>query len=156
MRCLAGIFIALLLASSAFAQSITTTPTPVGLPGIGVQRVLCSIRAANLNTTADQACIVPATVTAWAPTAIWTTNCAGTLTLAIGGVYPAAAKSGTPLVAAIQAYSSLTTSILILPLTLATGIVTTRYAVNTVYLSLTTGAGSAATCDFYVVGVDLT
>lgn len=129
--------------------SVTNTVT-------GAVRVLCSIRAANMNTTADQACTIPAGITAWAPTSVIMTNCSGTLTLAVGGVYPAASKGGTPMVAATQAYSALTTAALVLLSTLAAGIATNRYAVNTVYLSLTTAAGSAAACDMYVTGTDLT
>jgi hypothetical protein len=122
----------------------------------GVNRVLCSIRAANFNSTADQACAILASVTAWAPTSIVATNCTGTFKLAAGGVYPATSKGGTALVAAAQAYTALTGSAIVLGLTLAANIATTRYAINTVYLSLTTAAGSAATCDFYVIGNDLT
>ena len=122
----------------------------------GVARVLCSIRAANFNVTTDQACAIPASVTAWVPTSILVTNCSGTFTLAAGGVYPTTSKGGTALVAAAQAYTSLTGATVVLGLTLAATIATTRYTVNTVYLSLTTGTGSAATCDFYVVGNDLT
>lgn len=122
----------------------------------GAQRVLCSVRTANFNTTADQVCTIPAAVTTWAPTAIWTTNCTTSLTTAAGGIYPTTAKGGTPLVAAVQVYTALTASTIILPLTLAANIATTRYAINTVYLSLTLGQGTAATCDLFLIGVDLT
>jgi hypothetical protein len=122
----------------------------------GVNRVLCSIRGANFNITTDQACAIPASVTAWMPTSIIVTNCSGTFTLAAGGVYPTTSKGGTALVAAAQAYTALAGATVVLALTLASGIATTRQAINTVYLSLTTGAGSAATCDFYVIGNDLT
>jgi hypothetical protein len=123
---------------------------------IGVNRVLCSIRAANFNITTDQSCIIPASITAWVPTSIVVTNCSGTFTLAAGGVYPATSKGGTALVAAAQAYTALTGAAVVLGLTLAANIATTRLTINTVYLSLTTGTGGAATCDFYVIGNDLT
>lgn len=126
------------------------------LNSIGAQRILCSIRTANFNTTTDQACPISSSITVWAPTAIWTTNCTTSLTLAAGGVYPTTSKGGTPLVAAVQVYSALSTAAIILPLTLAANIATTRYTVANVYLSLTTGQGTAATCDVYVLGVDLT
>lgn len=122
----------------------------------GANRVLCSIRASNMNSTADQPCTIPAAVTAWAPLSIMATNCTGTLTFAVGGFYPAASKGGTALVSAAQAYSALTTPTQVLITTMAAGIATTRYTVNTVYFSLTTAAGSAATCDIYVTGTDLT
>jgi hypothetical protein len=123
---------------------------------VGVNRVLCSIRSANFNITTDQTCTIPASVTAWVPTSILVTNCSGTFTLAVGGVYPAASKAGTALVAAAQAYTALSGATVVLGLTLAANIATTRLTINTVYLSLTTSAGSAATCDFYVIGNDLT
>jgi hypothetical protein len=117
-------------------------------------RVLCSIRTANFNTTADQTCSIPGTITAWNPTSVLVTNCSASLTLAAGGVYPAASKGGTAIVAAAQVYTALTAATIILPLTLATG--NTRYTVSSVFLSLTTGQGTAATCDFYLIGNDLT
>ena len=122
----------------------------------GVSRVLCSIRAANFNVTTDQSCVIPASITAWVPTSILVTNCSGTFTLAAGGVYPTTSKGGTALVAAAQVYTALTGATVILGLTLAANIATTRQTVNAVYLSLTTGTGGAATCDFYVIGTDLT
>src|ERR1700733_6681890 len=61
----------------------------------GAQRVLCSIRAANMNITTDQVCTIPAAVTAWAPTALMVTNCSATPTLAVGGFYPTTSKGGT-------------------------------------------------------------
>lgn len=122
----------------------------------GTQRVLCSIRGANFNTTADQPCTIPSSVTAWYPTAIAVTNCSANLTTAAGGVYPAAAKAGTSLVAAVQIYTALTTSSIVLPLTLAANIATTRYTINTLYLGLTLAQGGAATCDVFVLGADLT
>jgi hypothetical protein len=128
----------------------------IGVPGAGVVRVLCSIRSANFNITTDQACTIPSSVTAWVPTSIIVTNCSGTFTLAAGGVYPTTSKGGTALVAAAQAYTALSGSSIVLALTMAANIATTRQTANTLYLSLTTGAGSAATCDFYVIGNDLT
>jgi hypothetical protein len=40
--------------------------------------------------------------------------------------------------------------------TLAAGIATNRFTVNSTYFSLTTGAGSASLCDIYLIGTDLT
>jgi hypothetical protein len=123
---------------------------------VGVDRVMCSIRSANFNTTADQACALPASVTAWTPIGIKVTNCSTSLTLAVGGIYPATSKGGTALVAATQIYSALTGATVVLNLTMAANIATTRYTVSTVYLALTTAQGGAATCDLYVEGLDLT
>lgn len=147
-------FIVALLVGPAFAQFNVGGPV-TNNTATGTNRVLCSVRGANMNTTADQACTIPASVTAWAPLSVLATNCTGTLTLAVGGFYPAASKAGTPLVAATQAYSALTTSAFVLVTTLAAGIATNRYTINTTYLSLTTAAGGAATCDIYLTGTDL-
>ena len=144
------------LCTSALAQGFGSGgAVTINNTTTGANRVLCSIRAANMNSTADQACTIPAAITAWAPLSVLATNCTGTLTLAVGGFYPATSKGGTPLIAATQAYSSLTTSALVLMTTLAAGIATNRYAINTTYFALTTAAGSAATCDIYLTGTDL-
>jgi hypothetical protein len=119
-------------------------------------RVLCSIRAANFNVTTDQACAIAAAVTAYTVTSILITNCSTSMTLAVGGVYPTTSKGGTALVAAAQVYTALTASTITLLATLAANIATTRYTATNLYLSLTTGQGTAATCDFYVLGNDLT
>lgn len=119
-------------------------------------RVLCSIRAANFNVTTDQACTIAAAVTVFSVTSVLVTNCSTSMTLAVGGVYPTTSKGGTALVAAAQVYTALTASTVTLLATLAANIATTRYTAATLYLSLTTGQGTAATCDFYILGNDLT
>lgn len=157
MRKLLPILLASALSiSPAAAQFGSGGSVTVNNTAANTNRVLCSIRAANFNTTTDQLCTIPAGVTAWVPTSIITTNCSGTFTLAAGGVYPTTSKGGTALVAAAQAYTALTGASVVLGLTMAANIATTRQTVNSLYLSLTTGTGSAATCDFYVIGNDLT
>lgn len=108
---------------------------------------IARLTGANMNSTADQA--IPLPTGNWLPTAIIVTNASTSLTTAAGGVYPAASKAGTALVAAGQAYSALTTSVKQLALTLAT---TDRQVVSTIYLSLTTPQGGAATADVLVYG----
>lgn len=142
--------------SPSFAQWGGGGGATINSTAAGTDRVLCSIRAANFNSTADQACVIAAGVTAWTPTVIITTNCTASLTLAAGGVYPTTSKGGTALVAAAQIYTALTASTVVLGLTLAANIATIRYTATTVYLALTTAQGTAATCDFYVWGRDLT
>jgi hypothetical protein len=123
--------------------------------GAGATRVMCSIRGANFNVTTDQACTLPTAITAWVPTQIIVTNCSASLTTAAGGVYPATSKGGTALVGSAQVYTTLTASTIVFPLTAAAGMITTRQTIGTVYLSLTLAQGSAATCDFFVLGQDL-
>ncbi len=122
-----------------------------------MQRVLGSLRGANMNTTADQVIAIAAGVSKYLVTAVYVTNCSTNLTLAVGGVYSAASKGGTAVVANTQLYSGLTgTSTQLLPLTIAAaGLIVALTGAN-MYLSLTTAQGGAATADVYIVGVDLT
>ena len=139
---------------SSIAQSCQQLPT-AATPS-GVQRVLGSLRGANFNSTADQAIPIPSTISAFTISQILVTNCSVSLTLAVGGFYPTTSKGGTPIVAATQIYSSLTSASVLLPATIAATPLITRYSIGNVYFSLTTAQGTAATCDIYVVGVDLT
>lgn len=142
--------IALFFASPACADMITAPPNVAGL-----QRVLGTLRGANFNSTADQA--IPITNSAsYSITSVIVTNCSTSLTLAAGGFYPTTSKGGTAIVAAAQLYSALTGTTVLLSATVAATPLVTRYTAQTLYLSLTTGQGGAATCDVYVAGVDLT
>ncbi len=107
-----------------------------------------------MNSTADQ--YISLNTGVWIPTAILVTNASTSLTTAVGGFYPSAAKAGTPLVAAIQVYTALTDGTIGLFTTLAANIATTRYAQNFLYFALTTAQGAAATADIYIIGTDLT
>lgn len=127
----------------------------------GAERVIASQAGANFNDTSDQPIILPARMQAFMLTRIIGTNSAVSLATATGGIYPAASKAGTPLVAASQAYSSLNAITKLLSLTLASAVATTRYSRTNLadwalYFSLTTGQSSAATMDLYVCGIDLT
>lgn len=125
-------------------------------PGVkGMQRVIASIRSANMNSTADQALTPPPAITKFIVTSILVTNASASLTTAAGGVYPAASKGGTPLVAAITTYTALTSSGILFAPALAGTVAATPYTAP-LFLSLTLGQGSAATADIYVIGVDLT
>lgn len=105
------------------------------------------LTGANMNSTADQSiAIASATYTI---TAIVVTNASTSLTTCAGGVYTTTSKGGTAVVAAGQVYSALTTATKQLALTLND---TDRRTVSTLYLSLTTGQGGAATADLYIFG----
>jgi len=118
---------------------------------------------ANMNVTTDQniPLIIPGGYSRYRIEAIYANNASVSLTTAAGGIYPAAAKAGVPLVAAGQAYAGLTApgdnaAGSALALTLAAAAATTEFnAVQTalgLFLSLTTPQGAAATADFYVYG----
>jgi hypothetical protein len=134
-------------------------PFPAG------QRVIASLRGANFNTTNDQPIAIPQRFVAFQLTSIIITNASVNLTTAAGGFYPAAAKGGTPIVAAAQAYSSLTTAASLMTATLASFGANTRFSsanlgsiggLLMIWLSLTTGQGAPATADVYLCGIDLT
>lgn len=116
---------------------------------------------ANMNVTTDQNIPIqlPPGFTRYRIEAIYVNNASISLTTAAGGVYPAAAKAGVPLVAAAQAYAGLTApgenaAGSALALTLAAAAATTEFnAVQTalgLFFALTTAQGAAATADIYV------
>jgi len=126
----------------------------------GVEQVLFKLEAANFNVTTDQAFVpiggvvpvnyritrIRATIT---PSST-TTN----LTTAAGGIYTAASKGGSAIVAAAQAYSTLSALATGLDLTIAAA---GAQPLTTVpILSLTTGQGAASTVDLYILGFVVT
>ena len=79
-------------------------------------------------------------------------NCSTSLTLAAGGIYTATSKGGTAIVASTQVYTVLTGGSKVLDVTLAAIVATDVLTAKPLYLSLTTGQGSAATCNVAVFG----
>jgi hypothetical protein len=115
--------------------------------------VLFRLRGANMNVTTDQEFERLGVYPSYIITAIRCCNASTSLTTAAGGIYSAASKGGDTLVAAGQAYSTLTGSTLGLDLTLAA--VARGVRTGAPILSLTTAQGGAATADFYVIGLAL-
>lgn len=105
---------------------------------------------ANMNSTADQAIQIGAG--RYVVRFITVQNPSISLTTAAGGVYTAASKGGSAIVAAAQAYSALTGSTKILNLTLAAVAATDVRTEAQLFLSLTTAQGAAATADVFVFG----
>lgn len=103
-----------------------------------------------MNTTSDQE--IPVPFGKYVIRNIVATNPSTSLTLAVGGVYTEAAKSGITVVLAIQVFSGLTGGTKFIDLTLASGVTGDTITASTLYLSLTTAQGSAATMDLYVYG----
>lgn len=126
----------------------------------GVEQVLFKLVAADFNVTTDQQFIpiggvpinnyritrIRATLT---PTST-TTN----LTTAAGGIYTAASKGGSAIVASDQAYTALASLATGLDLTIAAAGL--QPLTTTPYLSLTTGQGAASTVDLYILGFIIT
>jgi hypothetical protein len=78
------------------------------------------------------------------------TSVAG-MSTAAGGVYPAASKGGSAIVANTQVFTGLTNAATALDLTLAAA-AAVQAAGNPIVLSLTTPQGAAATADLYAFG----
>jgi hypothetical protein len=127
-------------------QVFTTQPAKQEL-------ILFQLITANMNVTTDQSFTKLLGFTNYVITRIRAVNSSGSLTTAAGGVYTAAAKGGNAIVAAAQAYSTLTGSTIGMDLTIAA--VGNGLQTATPILSLTTGQGAAMTCDMYVIGVPL-
>lgn len=108
----------------------------------------------NMNVTTDQQ--IPLWVAAnqfYRITKISFKNCSGSVTTAAGGVYTAASKGGTAVVAATQVYSGITGSTLALDLTIVAAPGLTEFAgTSPLFESLTTAQGAAMTCDEFVFG----
>ena len=129
-------------------------------PNPYAQRVLASFLGADFNDTGDQPIILPATLNAFQLTGVLITNASASLTTAVGGFYPQALKAGTPIVAAGQVYTALTTSLLLMNATIAAYGLAQRFSRTqlpdwAVYFSLTTPQGAAATADIYLLGIEL-
>lgn len=118
-------------------------------------RLIGKLIGANMNVTTDNIIPISEQGDKFIFDRIIVTNASISLTTAVGGVYTAAAKGGTQLVANSQVYSALTATNKWVALTLANTALTDVFdaAVQTnVYLNLTTAQGAAATADVYVFG----
>ncbi len=124
------------------------------LPNRFGQILLGQLISANMNSTSDQQIVIFSAPAKYIIRRIVATNASTSLTTAAGGIYPAVSKGGTAIVAAAQAYSGLTAAGKFIDLTVASAYTTGGdvLTVKSIFLSLTTGQGSAATADIYVYG----
>ena len=163
MMKLLGLLLGLaLFASNAKAQTqfqFPTAPWSAFAPG----KIECGwLYGANFNSTADQAIPISVPTATYMVESIAISNPSVSMTTAQGGFYTAISKGGVTIVASSQAYSSLTgntanTTGNAMMATLATAGNTTDFqgptqtsAINTIYFSLTTAQGAAATADIRV------
>lgn len=113
--------------------------------------LLFSLRAANFNATSDQI-LTPTFNGKFRVKRIVVINTSvNGMSAAAGGIYTAASKGGSAIVAAGQVYTGLTNALTALELTLALPSVA-LVAGTPLYFSLTTAQGAAATADLYVYG----
>jgi hypothetical protein len=130
-----------------------TVGGPYGLSDAMPSMLLLGVLlGANMNSTVDQPIVLECSK--YRLREILITNASVSLTTAVGGIYDAASKGGNALVPATQAFNALTGATLAIspPLTGVTGQIATA---QTIFLSLTTGQGAAATADIYVYGTEL-
>lgn len=124
---------------------MSTVNVNAGVAYSATEVLLGKLSGANLNSTLDQA--ISLLSGNKRITRIVATGPSGTTATAAGGIYTAASKGGTAIVAASQTYSALTGT-LKLNLTLAGDYITG----STIYFSLTTAEGSASLCNIHVFG----
>jgi len=125
-----------------------------GLSEFGVQaeQLLFVGRGLNLQSTEDQALTKMFSGSAYIPTRILAVRKTGGVTVACaGGIYTAAAKGGTDIVAAGQSYAAVTGTLGFIAATIEA--LTVAFTENPLYLSLTTGSTGACTADVFVFGV---
>jgi hypothetical protein len=124
------------------------------LPDRFGQILLGQLIGANMNSTSDQQIVIFSAPAKYIIRRIVVTNASTSLTTAVGGIYPAVSKGGTAIVANTQVYSGLTASGKFVDLTIASGYTSGGdvLTVKSIYLSLTTPQGAAATADIEVYG----
>ena len=118
--------------------------------GIGGYGLIGILRGVNMNITTDNT--IPMTAASYNLRRITMTNASISLTTAAGGIYTAASKGGTAVVAAAQTYAALTSATVTLDLTIAAAGQNVITAANPLFLNLTTAQGAAATSDIYIYG----
>jgi hypothetical protein len=123
------------------------------VPTGGGATLLGSFTGLNMNITTDQSLTltVPSGAYYFLKYAVGR-NASTSLTTAAGGIYTAASKGGTAVVAATQAYTALTGSTLSFALTVVAGQLLVLQTANPLFFSLTTGQGAAATMDLLIYG----
>jgi hypothetical protein len=136
--------------------------SPVIAPGLSgflnIETPLFALTGANMNVTTDQQFTLRSGLTGqfstYDITRIRVTFVSGAaLTTAAGGIYTAASKGGTVLVAATQTFATLTGTGLAMELALTPAGMVTQSGQTPFYLSLTTPQGAAATVNVVVYGI---
>ena len=159
----AGLALAVLGIGAALAQGTTFQFPGSPWQAFAPASVECGVvRGINMNVTTDQPIVISVPSATYTVEAIEVSAPSVSMTTAAGGIYSAASKGGVAIVANSQAYSSLTTNAVnatgnSLLLTLSTAGQTTRFQgyqqsspISTLYFSLTTPQGAAATANVRV------
>lgn len=116
------------------------------------QRPLFVLRAANMQSTADQQFVKTSNFTLYIPRRILAKRVSGGTSVACaGGIYTAASKAGDAMVGVGQSWVLLTGAGKTVDGTIAAIALTDSHS-QTPYLSLTTGSTAAATADIFIFG----
>jgi len=158
-----------ILSSSGNVVTSLGDPLPIANGGTGATsatiatqqlgttyRLLGVLKAADFNVTTDQP--IAGFPAKWIPRRITAQNASVDMTTAAGGIYTAAGKTGTVIVAAAQVYTALSTAAKWKDLTIDNtggGPTTDVQTATSVFFALTTGQGAPATGDIYIWGEDL-
>lgn len=131
----------------------TTYVAPTGLPVAQTQQLLFVLRSGNYQSTADQAFTKLFAGTNYVITRVIAVQKTGAASVAAtGGIYSAASKAGSALVAAAQSWLGLSGSGKMVDATLA-ALVATDVQSATPILSLTVGSTGAITADLFIFGL---
>jgi len=117
------------------------------------KNILGVLKSADMNSTSDQA--IKISSPKYIIRRVVACNASVNLTTAAGGFYTAAAKGGTAIIDNTQVYTALTASTKFVDLTLGSILGTDTRTEGTLYFSLTTAQGAAATADIYIIGDSL-
>ncbi len=121
-------------------------------PIAGTSTVLARLIGANLNSIADQVFVPAFAFADFIPLMIIASNASGTIVNAQGGIYTGPNKTGLALVSAAQSWTAFTgPTKVIFPTISPAGQAIQTY--TGIYLSLTTPAGTAGTCDIRILGI---
>jgi hypothetical protein len=117
------------------------------------QQLLFVLRAADMQSTSDQAFTRVFNGTNYLVSHVWAKRASGgTTVVCAGGIYTAASKGGAALIAAAQSWVNLSGALKSVQATLA-AIIGTDVQSATPILSLTTGSTAAATADLFIYGI---
>ncbi len=118
---------------------------------VKTEQLLFVLRSADMQLNTDQQLVKQFTGTQYRITDVVGVRKTGAASVTCaGGIYTAASKGGTPLVANTQDWVSLASSVIVTATKEAA--VNTTILTTTPYLSLTTGSTAACTADIFVYG----
>lgn len=113
---------------------------------------IAKLLGANMQVATDQAMTMYVYgLTRYQVTSVYIDNCTVSPSGDAGGIYTAASKGGTAIVAAAQTYTALTTAAAVQALTINS---TAAQTATQLYFSLTTGT-TGGPCDIFVDGIGL-